>query len=43
VRGLDLGADDYLTKPFSVTEFGLAFARCCGELGHHRRGGPWVT
>ncbi len=21
VRGLDLGADDYLTKPFSVTEF----------------------
>ena len=21
VHGLDLGADDYLTKPFSVTEF----------------------
>ena len=24
VRGLDLGADDYLTKPFSLTEFEAA-------------------
>jgi len=31
VHGLDLGADDYLTKPFSLNEFEARVPRCCGE------------
>ena len=38
VRGLDLGADDYLTKPFSVTEFE---ARVRALL--RRTGGPTAS
>ena len=30
VLGLELGADDYITKPFSVRSCWRACARCCG-------------
>lgn len=33
VRGLDLGADDYLTKPFQLEVF-LAHVRAIGRRGH---------
>ena len=33
VRGLDLGADDYLTKPFQLEVF-LARVRAIGRRGH---------
>lgn len=32
VTGLDLGADDYLTKPFAFNELLGAFARCFGGM-----------
>ncbi|MGH7065041.1 MAG: response regulator [Stellaceae bacterium] len=35
VRGLDLGADDYLTKPFDLPEF-EARVRALIRRGHHR-------
>jgi DNA-binding response OmpR family regulator len=28
VRGLDLGADDHLVKPFALPELWLGFERC---------------
>ncbi len=37
-RGLDLGADDYLTKPFSFVEFE---ARVRALLRRARQLGPW--
>ena len=30
VLGLEIGADDYITKPFSIREFEAAFVRSCG-------------
>ena len=41
VAGLDAGADDYLSKPFAVTEL-LARIRALLRRGHHR-GDPVVT
>lgn len=29
VRGLELGADDYVTKPFSLGNWSVACGRCC--------------
>jgi two-component system phosphate regulon response regulator PhoB len=38
VRGLELGADDYVTKPFSPPELLARVTRCLGQrLGHPRR------
>ena len=35
VRGLELGADDYVTKPFSPPELLARVTRCLGQrLGH---------
>ena len=41
VLGLELGADDYITKPFSIREFRAAYGRCCAvhaapRPGEHR-------
>jgi two-component system OmpR family response regulator len=41
VAGLDLGADDYLTKPFATTEL-LARVRALVRRGHQRRE-PTIT
>ncbi len=30
IVGLELGADDYLPKPFSMPNWWLGYARCCG-------------
>ena len=38
VLGLELGADDYVVKPFSRGSWWPASARCCGAPG--RRPGP---
>ncbi len=39
VRGLDSGADDYLTKPFAFREL-LARLRALGRRGHDVQAGP---
>ena len=31
VKGLELGADDYLVKPFALPSFWREFERCCAE------------
>ncbi len=36
VLGLDLGADDYLVKPFAPRSSSLAFAHCCGVAARPR-------
>ena len=39
VRGLELGADDYVTKPFSPPELLARVARCLGQrLGQRNEG-----
>ena len=38
VRGLGLGADDYVTKPFSPPELLARVARCLGQRLGQRRG-----
>ena len=40
VRGLELGADDYVTKPFSIKEL---LARCAAFLRRHRTPSPQQT
>ena len=37
IRGLELGADDYVTKPFSIKEL---LARCAAFLRRHRAAPP---
>ena len=39
IAGLEAGADDYLTKPFSPRELALRCTRCCGA--HRRRRRPF--
>ncbi|WP_352850008.1 response regulator [Mesorhizobium sp. M0437] len=37
VVGLELGADDYITKPFASGSCWRAFAPCCGDRGRRSR------
>ena len=37
IRGLDLGADDYVTKPFSPRSWSAASAPCCAAWSRPRR------
>ncbi len=37
ILGLEMGADDYLTKPFERASWWRGCARCCGVPGHCRR------
>ncbi len=39
VRGLELGADDYITKPFSPPELLARVSRCLGRTLSQRPGG----
>ena len=39
IRGLELGADDYVTKPFSPRELALRVASVLRRAGCHRPGG----
>lgn len=38
VQGLDLGADDYMVKPFDCPSCWRGCARCCGVAGGHHGG-----
>lgn len=41
ITGLELGADDYVVKPFSPRSWKLAFGRCCaGWRGRPTMGSP---
>ena len=33
IRGLDMGADDYIAKPYSLPRFSLVCVACCAVLG----------
>ena len=37
IRGLDTGADDYVTKPFAPEELVVASARCCAAPARRSR------
>jgi len=40
ILGLELGADDYIVKPFSPREMLARFARCCGGMRWGGRPAP---
>ena len=40
VLGLELGADDYITKPFSIREFRSRVRRCCAGRARRRHEPP---
>lgn len=41
IRGLETGADDYVTKPYSLAELWPAPAASCAAHGHLRWGRHW--
>lgn len=43
VTGLDLGADDYIGKPFRPRELVSAYAVYCADAGKHRTLLNWET
>lgn len=46
VVGLEIGGDDYLVKPFSISELRCGCGRCCGAAACRRRPRPacgWPT
>ena len=43
VLGLDMGADDYIAKPFSPESWSPASAACCGGTARRRRWCRWAV
>ena len=43
VAGLDMGADDYIAKPFRAASCSRASARCCAARTPPRRFCAWAT
>ncbi len=41
VRGLNTGADDYITKPFSVPSYWRGCGRCCAARRRYPARGCW--